>query len=45
MWSMSCGPLTGPEISSIFPYPDGYYIDVHTTDYEKGAIRGQLTKG
>jgi hypothetical protein len=40
-----CRALTAPEIlvaADIVVNPDDYYVNVHTTDFPGGAIRGQL---
>ncbi len=40
-----CVSDVDPElIKDIRQYPDMYYVNVHTTDYPGGAIRGQLSK-
>ena len=31
-------------IRTIMQNPENYYVNVHTTDFPKGAVRGQLTK-
>jgi hypothetical protein len=32
------------EIKEIIQHPEEYYVNVHTTDYPAGAVRGQLSK-
>jgi hypothetical protein len=32
-------------ITAILRDPSGYYVNVHTTEFPAGAIRGQLTLG
>jgi hypothetical protein len=40
----SCFPdLDGTVIADIFAHPEDYYVDVHTTDFPNGAVRGQLS--
>ncbi len=34
--------VTQAEIDAILANPSGFYINVHTTDFPGGAIRGQL---
>jgi len=44
----SVGCTTGVSkalIKDIRQHPANYYVNVHTTDYPGGAIRGQLAKG
>jgi hypothetical protein len=43
-----CRALTVPEIviaTDIVANPQNYYVNVHTTDFPGGAIRGQLASG
>jgi hypothetical protein len=39
------GTLTGADVQSILTNPAGFYVNVHTSDFPTGAIRGQLTTG
>jgi len=44
----ACRDLTAPEATiaaDIVAHPDQYYVNVHTTDFPSGAIRGQLATG
>jgi hypothetical protein len=43
-----CRALTAPEqtiAADILAHPEMYYVNVHTTDFPNGAIRGQLSMG
>ena len=43
-----CRALTVPEqtiAADVVAHPETYYVNVHTTDFPNGAIRGQLAKG
>ena len=36
------GNLTPAELAAIAADPDAFYVNVHTTQYRPGEIRGQL---
>ena len=40
----TCTPVAPALISEILANPAGFYVNVHTTQYPKGAIRAQLSK-
>lgn len=42
--SDACIALEPDLIKKIAATPDAYYVNVHTADFPKGAIRGQLAK-
>lgn len=45
--SSGCKNLSGPELEAfgrIRANPQNYYINVHTTGFQKGAARGQLSR-
>lgn len=42
--SDACIALEPELIKKIVATPDAYYVNVHTADFPKGAIRGQLAK-
>lgn len=39
-----CVPLDRDEIMEIILEPEEYYVNVHTSDYPAGAVRGQLSR-
>ncbi len=39
-----CVPSDATTIGKIRDNPAGYYVNLHTSEYPKGAIRGQLAK-
>lgn len=42
--SSGCVSAPREEIMEIIRDPEDYYVNVHTTDYPAGAVRGQLSK-
>jgi hypothetical protein len=40
--STGCVTVDATLLKDIMQHPDQYYVNVHTTDYPGGAIRGQL---
>jgi hypothetical protein len=42
--SSGCVSVDRQEIKEIIQHPEEYYVNVHTTDYPAGAVRGQLSK-
>lgn len=43
--SDACIAMEPALIKQILANPAGYYVNVHTADFPKGAVRGQLVKG
>jgi hypothetical protein len=41
----ACVPANPTSLAGIRDNPDGHYVNVHTADHPKGAIRGQLANG
>lgn len=41
--SSDCVPLTQDKIRAVIDNPTGYYLNVHSTAFPKGALRGQLS--
>jgi CHRD domain len=39
-----CVPSDAATIGKIRDNPDAYYVNIHTAEYPKGAMRGQLAK-
>jgi len=39
-----CVPSDAATIAKIRDNPGGYYVNIHTSEYPKGAMRGQLAK-
>jgi hypothetical protein len=43
-FSSGCISVDREEIKEIIQHPEEYYVNVHTTDFPAGAVRGQLSK-
>ncbi len=41
--SSGCAAVTSDLVNAILANPQGYYVNVHTTDFPNGALRGQLS--
>lgn len=41
----NCVPAAPPVIRGIESNPAGYYVNIHTSQYPNGAVRGQLSAG
>jgi hypothetical protein len=41
----ACVPVNPTSLAQIRDNPGGHYVNVHTADHPKGAIRGQLAAG
>lgn len=42
--SKGCATAPGDALAAIVAHPSDYYVNVHTAQYPKGAMRGQLGK-
>ena len=40
-----CVPVDPATLKTVRDNPGNYYVNIHTTEYGNGAIRGQLAKG
>ena len=43
-FASGCTSVDREEIKEIIQHPEEYYVNVHTTDFPAGAVRGQLSK-
>jgi CHRD domain len=43
-FSSGCTSVNRDLVKAILKNPSAYYVNVHTTDFQAGAARGQLTK-
>lgn len=43
--AQGCTPVSRSQAKNLIQHPERYYVNVHTTDFPGGAIRGQLQKG
>jgi CHRD domain len=43
-FSSGCMNVAREEIKEIIQHPEEYYVNVHTTEFPGGAVRGQLSK-
>jgi hypothetical protein len=41
--SMGCATVSHELMAEILANPSAFYVNVHTTDYRAGAVRGQLS--
>ena len=39
-----CAALTADQLTAILAAPQNFYVNIHTAEFPKGAIRGQLAK-
>jgi len=39
-----CVPTPRDKINAVIDHPAGYYLNVHSTAFDKGALRGQLSQ-
>ena len=43
--SDECVAVEPDTLKAIVAAPEGYYVNVHSAAFPKGAVRGQLSKG
>ncbi len=36
------GPIIDPDVANVLANPAGFYVNVHTNDFQAGAIRGNI---